>query len=929
MNSLSKDQSTPSPELFKLLKDIIDDNGDDEQQIAMLMRKVLKNHLLDGRAVIRERFENGKLPGKDAAREIASLVDDLIRVLYRIAVDHSYLKTNHNENIDHLSVIAVGGYGRAEMAPFSDIDLLFLLPIKQSSWCEKLVEYLLYVLWDLGLKIGHSTRNISECISLSENDFTIRTSILEARYICGDQQLSLELRKKFKEKFSLNTGPSFVEAKLQERDKRHLRLGDSRYLVEPNVKDGKGGLRDLHTLFWIAKYLYNVEDIAELVDLDVFTLNELKRFSKAENFLWAVRIQLHMLAGRAEERITFDFQSDLGSYLGYKAHIGTQAVERFMKHYYLNAKEVGDLTRIFCAILEDRHRPTKKFGIFRRESKPQTVGPFIINRMRVDVNNERIFEKDSINLLRLFHLAQERSIDIHPNALRLVTQNLGRVDHELRDNKEAGKLFIEILTSRKDPEKTLRRMNESGVLGRFLPDFGRVVAQSQYDMYHVYTVDEHTIRAIGILSELENGNLAEEHPLSDRIVNQILSRRTLYLSVLLHDIAKGRGGDHSVLGAEVAQKVGPFLGLENEETETVAWLVLHHLDMSRTAFRRDLSDPKTISDFSELVQSPERLRLLLILTVVDIRAVGPGRWNGWSGQLLRDLYYLSEEKMAGGDSLAGSNKDRVEKSKKLLADRLKVWGIEEKKSYISKFYPNYWATFDLECQERHANFLRKFKTKSGVLEIDARVDKFRAVTELTIYTSDHAGLFAGITGAMAVSRVNIVSARIITTKDGMALESLWVQGPDGAHVDGSETIHRLKNTIEQVLTSQILPIEIISKDKDQFGRTHVFTVEPRVLVDNNASDSHTVIEVNGRDRRGLLHMITKALLEFGVTISSARIATYGERAVDVFYIQDLIGYKITSEVRLKKLRAILMEILESNIAYNKILIPADHASADR
>ena len=338
---------------------------------------------------------------------------------------------------------------------------------------------------------------------------------------------------------------------------------------------------------------------------------------------------------------------------------------------------MGGLTRIFCAVLEDRHKRKPRFR-FGRAPRTETVGPFRIEGVRVDIGDEHAFSADALNLLRLFRLAQDRGLDIHPRALRLVTQNLRRVDQRLRDDPEAGRLFLDMLTSRKDPETTLRRLNEAGVFGRFMPDFGRVVAQMQHDMYHVYTVDEHTIRAIGILSQVEAGKLEEDHPLANEIVHKVLSRRVLYVAVLLHDIAKGRGGDHSVLGAEVAQQVGPMLGLAPEETETVAWLVAHHLDMSKTAFRRDVNDPKTIADFVEVMQSPERLRLLLVLTVVDIRAVGPGRWNGWSGQLLRELYFAAEEALAGGDSAAGASRTRVAGARVALEAALADWPKEER-----------------------------------------------------------------------------------------------------------------------------------------------------------------------------------------------------------------------------------------------------------
>ena len=879
---------------------------------ATAVRTILKRHLADGRAAIRQRFQAGE-SGMQAARAMAALTDEVVRALFAFATDVVYPASNPTK-AERIALVATGGYGRSEMAPFSDVDLLFLLPYKQTPWGEQVVEYMLYVLWDLGLKVGHASRSVDECIRLSKADITIRTSILDARHLCGDTALFQEMRQRFQSDILAGTGPAFVEAKLAERDERHKKLGDSRYLVEPNVKDGKGGLRDLHTLFWIAKYLYQVEDRAELVRLGVFTERELRRFIKAENFLWAVRFALHNIANRAEERITFDVQGDLAMRLGYKQRTGARAVERFMKHYYLYAKEVGDLTRIFCAVLEERHKRRPRFRLPRvGQTKPETVDGLLLQGGRVDIADAGMFSRDPSNLLRLFHLAQERGLDIHPHALHLVTQNLKLVDAALRADKRAAQLFLEMLTSRKDPETTLRRLNEAGVFGRFMPDFGRVVAQMQHDMYHVYTVDEHTIRAIGMLAKLESDKLREENPLASDIIHKVLSRRVLYIALLLHDIAKGRGGDHSELGAEVARRVGPMLGLESQETETVEWLVLHHLAMSKTAFRRDVHDPKTISDFAALVQSPERLRLLLVLTVADIRAVGPGRWNGWSGTLLRELYFATEEALAGGESIAGSSKKRIAEAKETFAQALADWPVSEREEHVARFYDGYWTGFDLPTQVRHAQFLRNASRDPGTLVVNIEPLADQGVSEVTVYTQDFAGLFAGVAGAMALSGANIVNARVVTTNDGMALESFWVQGPEGGPMVRHEEVTQLHKTITEVLQGKVSPARILRRPQD-FGRLRVFEVQPRVLVDNQASDRFTVIEVNARDRKGLLFTVTHALLDFGVTINSARISTYGERAVDVFYVRDLIGHKITADARIQRLKEKLITALTEGAA---------------
>ncbi|HEY1259885.1 MAG TPA: [protein-PII] uridylyltransferase, partial [Stellaceae bacterium] len=587
---------------------------------------LLKEALGAGRAEIRRRFEASG-DGAAVMREQYFLIDQLIRALYDVVGAEIYPLANPTAG-EHLAIIAVGGYGRGELAPYSDIDLLFLLPYKQTPHTEQLIEYLLYVLWDLGLKIGQATRSVDECLRQAKSDLTIRTALLEARYLWGDEALYRELKRRFDSDIVRGTAAQFVEAKLAERDERHRRGGDSRYQLEPNVKEGKGGLRDLHTLFWIAKYIYRIDDVAKLVDLGVLSAEESRRFARAQHFLWTVRCHLHYLAGRPEERLTFDVQTEIGRRMAYTDHAGSRGVERFMKHYFLVAKDVGDLTRIFCAIIEADQRRKRRLPWLRWGGKRALAG-FVVEGERLTVPSEDFFAKDPVALLRLFHAAQQNELDIHPRALRAAGHALRSIDRELRDDPEANRLFLDILTSRKDPETALRRMNEAGVLGRFIPDFGRVVAQMQYDMYHSFTVDEHTLFAIGILHRIEAGLLADELPLATQLSATIASRRALYVAVLLHDIAKGRGGDHSVLGERVALKLGPRLGLSAEETETVAWLVRWHLLMSATAFKRDIDDPQTTSDFIERVQSPERLKLLLVLTVADIRAVGPHVWNGW------------------------------------------------------------------------------------------------------------------------------------------------------------------------------------------------------------------------------------------------------------------------------------------------------------
>jgi [protein-PII] uridylyltransferase len=885
----------------------------------------LKAALAHGRAEIRRRFEADGTAVR-AVHEQCFLVDQLIRVLYDLAIETVYPLANPTAG-EKMAIVAVGGYGRGEMAPFSDIDLLFLLPYKQTPHTEQVIEFLLYLLWDLGLKVGQATRSVAECLRYAKADLTVRTALLEARYVWGEQALYSELKTRFDIEMVRGTAAQFVEAKLAERDARHVRVGDSRYQLEPNVKEGKGGLRDLHTLFWIAKYIYRVDDVAKLVELGVLSAEESARFERAQNFLWTVRVYLHYLAGRAEEHLTFPMQAEIGARMGYTDHAGSRGVERFMKHYFLVAKDVGDLTRIFCAILEIDQKGKRRLSWLRWGQARRRLEGFEIDGDRLTVPSEDFFKKDPVALIRLFHVAQQHDLDIHPRALRAVTQSLRLIDAHLRDDPEANRLFVEILTAKKNPEIALRRMNDAGVFGKFIPDFGRVVAQMQYDMYHVYTVDEHTLFAIGILHQIETGQLNGELPVASEIMPTIVSRRALYLATLLHDIAKGRGGDHSELGEKVALKLGPRLGFSAEETETVAWLVRWHLLMSSIAFKRDIGDPQTIQNFVDRVQSPERLKLLLVLTAADIRAVGPKVWNGWKAALLRELYHSALDVISGGLTVEARD-SRIAAAQAEARALLPDFSSEEFAAFTSRGYPFYWLSLDAATHARHARLMREAEASGAPLTVEKRVDAARAVTELTLYTADHPGLFSRIAGALAVSGANIVDAKIMTMSNGMALDTLWVQDQDGTAFDRPDKLAKLAFTFENVLSGDLKPHIELERPPAFPSRMSVFTVPPRVLIDNQASRSHTVIEVNGRDRPGLLWEVTRELTRLSLQVSSAKISTYGEKVVDVFYVKNLFGHKVEHPQKLAEIRTALEAVLaKGNRAAPAVAAPTRRARA--
>lgn len=872
----------------------------------------LRSVLEQGHASARELLA-GPRNGLACAQRISVTMDAIVTCLHVAASRYFYPAVNPSQS-ERIAVVAVGGYGRGTLAPGSDVDLLFLFPHKQTAWGESVVEAMLYPLWDLKLKVGHSVRSVDDCVREARADMTIRTALLEARFVAGDALLFHDMVRRFGAEVVEGSAPAFTEAKLAERETRVRRAGTSRYLVEPNVKDGKGGLRDLNTLFWISKYAYRVEDVRDLVRAGLFDRKELVLFQRSEEFLWRVRCWMHFITGRAEERLSFDLQRQVAAAIGYAGRSGQAPVERFMKAYFLVAKDVGDLTAIVCAALEARQQKpraslSRLIGSFTKRKRVRALGhaDFTLKSQRLCVVDGDAFRRDPVNLLRLYEIASRDDLAIHPDASRLVTQSLRLVTPQLRADPEANRIFLEILTARRSPEAVLRRMNESGLLGKFVPDFGRVVAMMQFNMYHHYTVDEHLIRSIGVLAEIDAGVLELEHPLANEIMPTVSNRRALYVALFLHDVAKGRIEDHSIAGAKIARKLCPRLGLSEAQTETVAWLVEHHLDMSTVAQSRDLGDPKTIETFAATVQTLERLKLLLILTVADIKAVGPGVWNGWKGQLLRTLYYETEIVLAGGYSVI-ERKARVEKKQDALKERLADWPDTLRDAYLARHYSPYWIKTDLARQEKHARFLHQAESEGRTTATLVETDQFRGVTELTILAPDHPRLLAIVTGACAAAGGNIVDAQIFTTTDGLVVDTISVSRAFDMDDDELRRAERIAAAIERALKGEIRIADLVAQRRAPPPRGGTFQVAPEVIIDNVLSARHTVLEVAGLDRPGLLYDLTTAIGKLNLNIASAHIATFGEKAVDVFYVTDLTNAKIVSTARQLTIRKALLDV---------------------
>ena len=605
--------------------------------------------------------------------------------------------------------------------------------------------------------------------------------------------------------------------------------------------------------------------------------------------------------------------------LGYTSHPGLEDVERFMKHYFLVTKDVGDLTRILCAALEEHHGKSppvlnRLFGLRgRRHHKISGSTDFTVDNDRINVADGEVFVRDPVNLIRLFYLADRYDLAFHPDAMQLVSRSLGLIDAELRENPEANRLFVEVLTSRSNPEAVLRRMNETGVLGKFVPDFGKIVAMMQFNMYHHYTVDEHLIQAIGMLAAIERGGGEEANSLAHELMVHIQDRTVLYVAILLHDIAKGRPEDHSIAGARVARRLCPRLGLDKAQTDTVAWLLEQHLTMSKFAQSRDLNDRKTILDFAAIVQSLERLKMLLVLTVADIKAVGPGVWNGWKSQLLRTLYYETEPVITGGHSQISRDK-RVAAAQEELAEKLAEWPARERIAYLKLHYPAYWLRVDMPHKIAHAAFIREADQSERALATTVTTQQQAGITEITVLAPDHPRLLSIIAGACTAAGADIVDAQIFTTTDGRALDSISLHREFEDDADEERRARRVGDLIEQALSGAVRLPEVIARKTQRRPRLGAFSLETTINVDNSWSNRFTVVEASGLDRPGLLYDLTRALSDLNLNINSAHIATFGERAIDVFYVTDLVGAKITNGSREAAIRRRLRAAFDGDAA---------------
>ena len=871
--------------------------------------KILKIQMDHNKKLIKNKF----LATSDGSLNVGLnviLIDSLLKVIFKNSYFHS-LGNKHYQ----FTLIAVGGYGRGELSPHSDLDILFLLPNKlrknDTKKIENVIELILYILWDLGYTVGHSTRTIDDCIEKSRSDLTISTSLLEKRFVAGNNDIYDLLNNKFKTFIDNTKTLDFVEAKLKESETRHKRFGESRYVVEPNVKDGKGGLRDLHTLIWILKFAYKVDTISKLINVGALTKEEAVPFAEAQRFLLSVRCHLHYRANREDDRLAMDAQLEIAKSMNFKNTITHKDVERFMKRYFLATKTVGNLTRIFCAAIETEFNKPLRMS-FLSFKKRKNITPFRLEVGRLFSYEREILTENPINIIKLFYISHINNIDIHPKTLRQITSLRKLINLKVRQNVEANKMFLNILTSDKDPTRTLRLMNEANILGQFIPEFQKIVGLMQFNMYHSYTVDEHTIFTISNLHSLRSGKFSDFAPLTSSAILEIKSYKSLFVAMLLHDIAKGKKGDHSENGSLIASKICPRLGLNKEETKMVEWLVLHHLLMSKTAFRYELGDPKVIKNFAKQVRSIDKLKSLLALTVADIRGVGPDVWNDWKGALIKELYIKTYDLLKPPQEISKIT-EPLKSSKELLIRYLNNKGVNDLdiKTYCSKFYNNYWGTFNLPSVVNHYEIFTSMKNYSKKLEVYLSNDSKLKATELLVITPDHHGLFSQISGLVASSGYDIVSAKIITRSDGYALDTFFLQNKERKPISDINLRKKLIETITKGLEGNFNIEKALNiKWKEIPARFRAVKAPIRVIIDNKTSDQYTILDIKCKNAPGVLYKITKIITSLGLQINTANVSTYGDRVVDIFYLKNAFGSKVDDNTTIEKVKNSILEELK-------------------
>jgi [protein-PII] uridylyltransferase len=851
--------------------------------------------------------------GLEIVRAFTSAVDELLRTLYRYA-DGEHGKRFPRLN-QRLTIVARGGYGRSELNPYSDIDMLFLHDYKPGPYLEIVTEIILHALWDAGLTLGYSVRNTAECVRIANEDLKEKTAILDARFLAGDEKLYAQFDDALVKDILNRNQQSFFKAKLAESRERHRRYGESIYLLEPQLKEGEGGLRDLHTALWLAKVKYKVHALPELVQKAVITEPELNEVVAAQDFLFRLRNSLHFLSRRHTDQLTFEYQEQIAPMLGFAAGDGLAASAHLMRTYYQNAAAIHRFSEGLIARVTENAVPAR----FLRRARGRQIRPgVVIQQALLGIAEVEIFKRAPLNLITIFADCQVHGVELSGSAYQLVRDNLYLIDDGMRHDPRTGMALMGILSGRHRVAETLEAMHRAGVLGAIIPEFGNLYARVLHDLYHIYTVDRHSLAAVRELERLRAGEFKDANPLLTEVAREYDALPIVFLALLLHDIGKGHGHDHHERGALLAAEVCERLGLDDEETDLVVFLVRNHLMMSQMAQKGDMDDVRTVDDFARQAGSIDRLKALYLLTFADMRAVAPNVYNNWRDRLLSDLYLKALKILEQGDREAVDPARRLALVKAAVREQLTTRNAPAKElADFLELMPNrYFLTVPENDIATHFDLMRASAERPLVTRHRHFPDL--EYSEFVVVTRDQPGLFSKIAGALTANNLNILSARITTRADGIALDVFHVSHLQGAGALAMEEDRwlRVEHDVERVLNGEQDIANLVGKAHEtRFGgRKFVRRVPTEVTVDNRSSEQFTVVDVFTQDRVGLLFGITHTLFQLGYIIHLARISTNADQALDVFYISDGAGNKITDLERMRKLQATLAERLEAEPA---------------
>jgi len=855
----------------------------------------------------------GGASGTEIVRLYTAAVDDLLRALFRYAdAEHGRRFPKLNQRI---TIVARGGYGRAELNPQSDIDLLFLHDYKRGPYAEVVTELILHALWDARLTVGHGLRTARECVRLANEDLKEKTALIDARFLGGDEKLYTELDKLMVAEVLNRNQQKFFKAKLEESRERHAHYGDSIYLLEPQLKDGEGGLRDLHTAMWLAAVKYKIHSLGELVQKAVITEQEVTEVRAARDFLWRVRNSLHFLTGRHFDQLTFEMQERIESLMGLKPVEGQPAGSALMKTYYQHATTIYQFAEGLIARVVEGPASGR---FFRRSPVRQIRSGVLIQQNLLTIGDPELFDRDPLNLITIYADCQAQGVKLSGSAYQLVRDKLGLIDEAVRNSAATGAALMKVLAGRERVADTLEAMHRSGVLGAMIPEFGKLYARVLHDLYHIYTVDRHSLVAVRELERLRTGEFKVATPLLTEVARQLDCLPLVFLALLLHDIGKGHGHDHHERGATLTADVSRRLGLDPEEIDLVVFLVRNHLMMSQVAQKGDIDDQRTVDDFARTVGSIDRLKALYLLTYADMRAVAPNVYNNWRDMLLSDLYMRALKLMEQGDREAVDPARRLTTVKSTVREQLTPTGAPqaEIEAFLAEMPERYFFTVPESDIVMHFDLMRAL----GDRPLVARVRHFPDLefSEFIVVTPDQPGLFSMIAGVLTANNLNILSARITTRASGVALDVFRVSHLMGAGAMAMEEDRwdRVQRDLEHVITREqdigalVASAHHVRTAKSRFVRR----VRTEVTVDNRTSEQFTVVDVFTQDRVGLLFTITHTLFRLGFPIHLARISTNADQALDVFYISDRNGEKVSDLARLRELRETLLEKLEQHPA---------------